>query len=123
MGQDWRPDRATTPQLMECLMEKIEDRIKVKNVDLSLRQRILMAGAYFVFTYVNSLRGPEGLLVDLEGCRRNFLKGLDKNYVIVTLLGLVKGEHGEQQHLLSTASVTGSGIKVHRWMQRLLAAN
>jgi hypothetical protein len=76
-----------------------------------------------VFTYVNSLRGPEELLVDLEGCRRNFQKGLDKNYVSISLLGQVKGEHGERQHFLPAPSVTGSGIKVRCWMQRLLAAN
>jgi hypothetical protein len=75
----------------------------------------------FVFTYVDSLRGPEGLLVDLEGCRQNFLKGLEENYVIIAHFGIVKGEHGERQHLLPTASVTGSGIKVRRWM--FLAAN
>ena len=123
MGQDWRPDRAITPQLMKFLMEKIESRLERQGTDPEYRRRILLAGAYFVFTYVNSLRGPEGLLLDLEGCRRNFVKGVEENYVIIALLGKVKGEHGERQHLLPTASVTRSGLKVRRWMQRVLITN
>ena len=82
-----------------------------------------MAGAYFAITYVNSLRGPEGLLVDLGGLRKNLVKGLDKQYVIVALLGQVKGEHGEREHLLPTASVTRSGINVRGWVERLIAVN
>jgi hypothetical protein len=55
-----------------------------------------MAGAYFSIMYVDSLRGPEGLPVDLKGLRRNFMKGLEEDYVIVALLGQVKGENGEE---------------------------
>jgi hypothetical protein len=80
---------------MKCLMEKIEDKLEAKNINPSHRRRILMAGAYFVFTYMDSLRGPEGLLVDLEGCQQNFQKGPKENYVIIALLGQVKGEHEE----------------------------
>ena len=123
MGQDWRPDRAITPQVMKYLMEKIESRLERQQADTACRRRLLLAGAYFVFTYVNSLRGPEGLLLDLEGCRKNFVKGVEEKYVIIALLGKVKGENGERQHLLPTASVTRSGLKVRRWLQRVLAAN
>ena len=69
-----------------------------------------MAGAYFAITYVDSLRGPEGLLLDFGGVRRKFVKGREANYVIVALLGQVKGKHGEREHLLPTASITNSGI-------------
>jgi hypothetical protein len=54
---------------MKCLMETIEDRLEGKIVDPSHQCRILMAGAYFVVTYVDSLRGPKGLLINLEGGR------------------------------------------------------
>ena len=123
MGQDWRPDRAITPDLMKALMTKIESRLEGNHLEPGFRRRLVMAGAYFAITYVDSLRGPEGLLLDLGGLRKNFTKGLDKDYVIVALLGQVKGEHGERQHLLPTASVTQSGINVRRWMHRVLAVN
>jgi hypothetical protein len=123
MGQDWRPDRAITPELMKALMSKIEDRLSGRNLEASERRRLVMAGAYFAITYVDSLRGPEGLLLDLGGLRKNFVKGRDNNYVIVALLGEVKGEHGERQHLLPTASVTQSGINIRGWIHRVLAVN
>ena len=104
-------------------MEKIEDRLVTRNLEEGLRRRCVMAGAYFAITYVDSLRGPEGLLLDLGGLRKNFMKGLDKDYVIVALLGQVKGEHGEREHLLPTVSVTRSGIKIRRWIQRVIAVN
>ena len=118
MGQDWRPDRAITPEIMKILMLKVEERLESRNMDAVLRRRFVMAGAYFSITYVDSLRGPEGLLVDLAG-----LQGQDEGYVIIALLGQVKGEHGEREHLLPTASETRSGIKVRRWVQRLIAVN
>ena len=123
MGQDWRPDRAITPEVMKSLMAKIEERLSRGNLEESFRRRLVMAGAYFAITYVNSLRGPEGLLVDLGGLRKNLVKGWDKHYVIVALLGQVKGEHGEREHLLPTASVTRSGINVRGWVERLIAVN
>jgi hypothetical protein len=123
MGQDWRPDRAITPDLMKYLMLKVEERLEGRNLEPALRRRFVMAGAYFAFTYVDSLRGPEGLLVDVGGLRKNLVKGLDKNYVIIALLGQVKGEHGEREHLLPTASITRSGINVRRWVQRVIAVN
>ncbi len=123
MGQDWRPDRAITPELMKALMTKVEERLSGRLLDESYRRRLVMAGAYFAITYVDSLRGPEGLLVDLGGLRKNLMKGLDKDYVIVALLGQVKGEHGEREHLLPTASTTRSGIKVRGWVERVIAVN
>ena len=123
MGQDWRLDRAITPEVMKSLMTKIEDRLPGGNLDESFRRRLVMAGTYFAITYANSLRGPEGMLVDLGGLWKNLMKGLDKHYVIVALLGQVKGEHGEREHLLPTASITRSGINVRGWVKRLIAVN
>ena len=83
-----------------------------------------MAGAYFAITYVNSLRGPEGLLVDLGGLWKNLMmKGSDKHYVIVALLGQMKGEYNEREHLLPTALTTRSGTNVRSWVERPIAVN
>jgi hypothetical protein len=51
------------------------------------------------------------------------MKGLDKEHVIVALLGQVKGEHGEREHLSPTVSTARSGIKVRGWVERVIAAN
>jgi hypothetical protein len=68
---------------------------------------------------VLSLRGNEGLLLDLAGLRQHFDTGADK-YVTIALLGTVKGEHNVRQHLLPAVNETSSGIKVREWMQQLM---
>ena len=85
-------------------------------------------GTYFTISYVISLRGPEVLLLDLEGVRRHFNSqfgddGSPERHV-VALLGQVKGQHNERQHLLvPSVNKTKSGIQVYRWLRRALAAN
>lgn len=70
---------------------------------------------------MDSLQGPDGLRLDLEGICDHFKTGLEEDYVIVALLGTVKGEHQTQQHLLPTASTTRSGVEVRKWIRRMIA--
>ena len=58
-------------------------------------------------------------MADLEGLIHYF--GREKENVIVPLLGRFKGEHHAKQHLLLSKGVTGSGIKVRLWIERILA--
>jgi hypothetical protein len=77
-----------------------------------------------VLAYVNSLRGPEGILLDLEpGSLKHFTVEGAKDHVVFALLGTVKGEHLEREHLLPTVNVTQSGIPVRRWLKQILGAN
>jgi hypothetical protein len=61
--------------------------------------------------YVVSLRGNEGLLIDLSGLNRKWSVG-GEDYVVIALLGKIKGESGDQAHLLPCVPKTSSGIKV-----------
>ena len=47
--------------------------------------------AYIVVTYVLSLRGNEGLMLDLGGMKKHWL-GEKQQYIIVVLYGKLKGE-------------------------------
>jgi hypothetical protein len=125
MGQDWRPDRAITNKMLHFMLAKIELRLDqaAESGDQVERRRWIFAGGYFVMCYVNSLRGPEGLLLELAGCLRNFRPDGAEDHVVFALLGTVKGEHREREHLLPAVNVTGSGIPVRRWLKRVLAAN
>ena len=51
-GQDWRPDRAITPEVMKSLTTKIEDYLSRGNLDESFRKRLVMAGAYFAIYHL-----------------------------------------------------------------------
>jgi hypothetical protein len=61
------------------------------------------------------------LLCDLEGLLEHFDD--DRAYVIITLLGQVKGEHHLRQHLLPCVIQTDSGIQVKMWMKRVMAVH
>jgi hypothetical protein len=125
MGQDWRPDRAITNKLLHFILAKIELRLDQAQTagDGAARRRWIFGGCYFVLCYVESLRGPEGLLLDLGGSLRHFTPDGTQDHVVFALLGTVKGEHLEREHLLPSVNTTGSGIPVRRWLKRVLVAN
>jgi hypothetical protein len=122
MGQDWRPDRAITNKMLHFMLAKIEHRLDNAS-DAVARRSWIFAGGYFVLAYVNSLRGPDGLLLEVKGCLKHLSNEGVENYVVFALLGTVKGEHLEREHLLPTVNVTQSGIPVRRSLKRILGAN
>ena len=116
MGQDWRPNRALSNPLMLRLLALVEVKVRSAS-DLIERYRWVMAGAYFCFCHVVSLRSSEGLMVDVQGIE-NFGE-TNPDFVIIPLLGQVKGEDHTRQHLIHCVNITDSGINVRRWVTRL----
>ena len=116
MGQDWRPNRAISTPLVVKLLNCIESKIRGSS-DSNERMMLVMAGAYFCFCYVVSLRSPEGLMIDVPGLIEFGVKSPD--HVVIPLLGQVKGEDHTRQHLLHCVNVTSSGISVRNWIRRL----
>lgn len=60
-------------------------------------------------------------LVDLTGLIE--FNQAERPFVIIPLLGQVKGEDHTRQHLLHCVNVTSSGISVVGWVNRLLAVH
>lgn len=120
MGQDWRPNQAISVEMMHMLLRKTEDRVRSAS-ETEERSKWIFRGGYFVICYVLSLRGPEGLMADLEGLIR--FHDEESPEVVVPLLGRFKGEHHAKQHLLTSKGITGSGIRVKVWIRRVLAAH
>ena len=108
MGQDWRPDQAVTADLMVALGNEVETRISSSSCFQEAADWVT-AGTYFMVCYVFSLRGSEGLLLDLAGIRDHLARD-PEDRTTVTLLGKVKGEHHVRQHLLPSVSVTSSHL-------------
>jgi hypothetical protein len=117
MGQDWRPNQAISIALMHELLKGCESRACSSPAPIE-RHKWIFAGAYFCICYVLSLRSPEGLMADLEGLLQFYDQG--SNNIVVPLLGKVKGEHHVRQHLLLSKGVTGSGIQVKLWIERVI---
>jgi hypothetical protein len=120
MGQDWRPNKALSIDLMLHLISSVEQRVE-DATEQEAKVKWLMIGGYFVICYVVSLRSTEGLLVDLEALLEHFDDA--RSYQIIPLLGQVKGEHHSRQHLLPCVPKTDSGIQIKVWLKRLIAVH
>ena len=121
MGQDWRPDEAMSPRLIVALLRLLEENILacLTPEDLS---RWVTARSLFAFLYVFSLRGNEGLLADLKGLREEYESGRshDPPYSTLALLSQFKGEQHRRQHLMFLVDVTGSGIRIRKFLSDLI---
>jgi hypothetical protein len=122
MGQIWKPNQALSNDLLLAVLLQIEERIECSETGRG-ENRWTTLHTLVVTTYVLSLRGPEGFLLDLGGLRC-FRQGIhmerEKEYLIVTLRGEIKGEHNQREHQLPCSPVISSGINVKESIDRLI---
>ena len=118
MGQDWRPNRAMSVELMAALLELVEQKAIVTS-DTATRHKWVMVGGYCCVCFVLSLRSSEGLLADLAGMIEHLQDG--RPNLVIPLLGKFKGEDHSSQHLMPCVNVTDSGIQVKTWLYRVVA--
>ena len=102
------------------------------------RQRLCYGLAFSVLSFAASLRGSEGLKVDLQVLMNNIhrgrtIKARDKQlqgvksrlkdipHVILPLRGRFKGEKGELCHLIPLANVSQSGLPIRPALELLIA--
>lgn len=121
MGQDWRPNQAFSLTLLLKLLEEVKEKIKHSTNKIDSNSWTVF-GAFVVVTYVISLRGTEGFLLDLGGLNRHIPSNDrdGKAFFLIPLLGQVKGEKHDRCHLLPCTYQTSSGIKPYEWIQALL---
>jgi len=118
MGQDWRPNRAVSSDLMKAVDNYAWDR-HLRAIPIEEQEAWVQVGAFLVVAYVLSLRGNEALLLDLGALRRE--NNNTNDHLVIPLKGQVKGEHRTREHLLPCVPVTNSGINVKRWITRMIA--
>jgi hypothetical protein len=88
---------------------------------MSELNRWIALGVYSVVTYLVSLRGSEGFLLDLGGLKLHKVDDETKqNYFLIPLLGKVNVEQYDRCHLLPCAMITDSGIKPNDWVKMLM---
>ena len=118
MGQDWRPNKAISVDLLLLVLEAADLKVREATSPREM-DRWVVFHTYVVICYVLSLRGCEGFLCDLSGLHRKFASG-GTRYVVVALLGKIKGESGDRAHLFPCVLVTSSGIEVKASIERLM---
>jgi hypothetical protein len=119
MGQDWRPNKAISIELLLLLLESADGKV-LGAVSTREKNRWTVFHTYVTVCYTVSLRGCEGFLLDLAGLNRKFNAGSDK-YIVIALLGKIKGKSGDRAHLLQCVPLTSSGIDVRKSVSRLMA--
>jgi len=121
MGQDWRPDLAISPEIMQLLLAECRIRMDEASTTAEI-QEWTMAGSYFCMCYVLSLRGSEGLLLDLGALTKYNEPDARKTQHVVffPLLGRIKGEDHSRHHLLASVHETSSGVTVKIWQDMLV---
>ena len=120
IGQLIKPNRALSHPLILRLFKHTEEKA-ISYLSQEEAHLWLIFLTYITVTYVLSLRGAEGFLLDLKGLNKYWKRGNDQ-YTIIPLLGKFKGEHQESQHLIPCVSVTQSGIKVRSTLRNLIRA-
>ena len=109
MGQIHKPNLALSMDLLIQLLQNIEEKLEgtVEMEEKHLWSSILL---YVTVSYTVSLRGPEGFLLDLKGLFSHWNR--TDHYVTIALLGRLKGEQHDLQHLIPCVNKTSSGISV-----------
>ena len=116
MGEISKQNKALSLTLMLRLVSLAEGRYTLAEEDEE-RNRWSCFLVYSVISYVLSLRGSEGFMIDVESTYR--LKDRnDGTYQTIGLMGRVKGEVHDRCHLVPCVWATGSGIRVRDILSR-----
>lgn len=120
MGQISKPNLVLTTALIVRLLEEVRNEI-TRAEDRSSKFDLVVFGSYVTISYLISLRGSEGLMIDLAVINRELEK--DRDCCMIGLKGRVKGESVDRDHLFPCSKITSSGINVLKWLQLLSAAH
>ena len=110
MGQVVKPNLALSIPLLLDLVNKIKYRLLCSQYEDD-KHIISSVLTYITTSYIISLRGPEGFLLDLRGLNENW--NSSNNYIVVSLIGRLKGERHDLTHLVPCVKVTSSGINFY----------
>lgn len=140
MGYDTNNQMGLPIKVVVLMLTLIKQDAAEKD-DVSARL-LYKFGALIAILTAASLRGHEGLYLDLAGTRKHLVEGqggvipnkfsikgkgilteeeIDRlPYVTACLLGKFKGETGERYHSIILASNTASGMEVRWWLEQVV---
>ena len=116
MGQDYCPNLALTTLIIARMLDLALSEVAMTSTKED-KFDLIIFGSHMVTSHVLSLRGNEGLMLNLATIEQE-LK-VKRACCIVALRGKVKGESIERDHIFPCCKVTSSGIKVENWLKML----
>lgn len=118
MGQTLKQNKAMSNQLLLKLIQKAEGYI-TEDFRCEETAAWIVFVTYVVISYVVSLRGNEGQMLEIGGLKKHWI-GNKRSYVIIVLWGKIKGEDSYREHTIPCINTTKSGINVRYTLERLL---
>lgn len=118
MGMIWKPDKAMSLPLLVALLETAEYWRTIEENKHNKHMWSVFV-AYVVVSYVLSLRGNEGFLLNIDNTILQWNRN-DGRFFYLALFGKIKGEASKRLHLIPCVNVTGSGINVKHIIARVL---
>ena len=120
MGELVKKNLALESELIVAVLDAINEKvlIAVEEKSSARRDKWIIAGAYLSISYVLSLRGNEGFMMDIKELLKN--RPLKKGLVWIILSGILKGESVPMLHQLRSVPTTDSGVEVKLWRDRLI---
>ena len=116
MGQVYKPNLALPTEIIVKVLELVRRDIReTKNLDRKFT--LVIFGVYVAVSYVMSLRGSEGLMINLSTINKEWKRYQD--CVIIALKGKIKGETNERDHIFPCSCITESGINMVLWIESL----
>ena len=116
MGVVWKPNTALSVSLLLDVIKEAESHLE-HATEIEEEHHWVSFITYVTVSYVLSLRGDEGFLLDLEGLNANWSRN-DGTYFRGAVLGKIKGERTRRSHLIPCSNVTSSGIKIKEIVSR-----
>ena len=132
MGYIIKQDKALSIDILKALINNWINDIEESESGSWQRLKSCMILTYTTISFVASLRGAEGLKLDLNRLKfyfsetqQNRVGGTTSRippHIIMPLRGRFKGEQGERCHLLPLAIESKSGIKIKASLELLIQA-
>ena len=123
MGKQTKSNMGLDYRILHLILKNYEKELVEPNTTMDRNRMIVMFGNFFLLGFVLSLRGNEGFMIEAHGLLSHLHHGTETSeetpFVLIPLLGRFKGEDGERWHLMMSASLTGSGFEVRKWIHRL----
>lgn len=123
VGDESRPDRAISIELMLAMMNRFEDRWSQTMGSRSAEKEVLFPALFSICSFCASLRGEETPLMNLGETRAKTCLGIkdpSTPHVVVALTGRFKNEVGVFNHFIPLVPVTNSGLQIQVWIERML---
>ena len=120
MGVIRKQDEAITSEQMKALLEVGEELWK-KATTVREKRKIANTITFAVIGFCASLRGEEVPLVSMKGLLTFWEETMERGFIMLALRGLFKGENNLKWHLVPVVDVTSSGLRVRRWVHRLVS--